>query len=344
MTAHLPLAVTYLLDDAGIWGGTKVVLEQANALAGRGHTVTVVCKGPRPDWMGVHCRFLRVPGFNACTIPPSDVVVAPYSTTVAAAIEAARGQVLHYCQGFEWTFPHNTADHPAILDVYAQPVPAMVVSPHLGEELAARFGRPSQVVSPPYSRVFSPRWRLGPRRRPRIVVMGPYEIVWKGAHTALLAVRRLRETGMQCILTRISQFPASDAERAVLEADHYHVGITPARVAALLRRADLVLQPSWEQEGFGLPVLEAAASGVPVVASDIPTFRAWTEGAVELAPRDDADAYALKARRLLGDARAWRERRRAGLTLASHHTQEVMAGHAEAALRWAASGEWRRAG
>jgi glycosyltransferase involved in cell wall biosynthesis len=43
-------------------------------------------------------------------------------------------------------------------------------------------------------------------------------------------------------------------------------------VAALYRRAALVLLTS-EAEGFGLPILEALASGAIVVASDIPTFR-----------------------------------------------------------------------
>ena len=43
-------------------------------------------------------------------------------------------------------------------------------------------------------------------------------------------------------------------------------------VAEFYRRAKLVLMPS-ENEGFGLPVVEAMACGAPLVASDIPVLR-----------------------------------------------------------------------
>lgn len=45
-----------------------------------------------------------------------------------------------------------------------------------------------------------------------------------------------------------------------------------AKIASLTRRAILSVFPSM-LEGFGLPILEALASGVPVVAADIPTSR-----------------------------------------------------------------------
>ena len=48
--------------------------------------------------------------------------------------------------------------------------------------------------------------------------------------------------------------------------------LEPDLLAALYRKSSIVLMTS-EREGFGLPVLEALASGTPVVASDIPVFR-----------------------------------------------------------------------
>ncbi|HTY49545.1 MAG TPA: glycosyltransferase family 1 protein [Steroidobacteraceae bacterium] len=49
-------------------------------------------------------------------------------------------------------------------------------------------------------------------------------------------------------------------------------GVSDAEVGAILCQARALLLPSFA-EGFGLPLAEALASGVPVICSDIPPFR-----------------------------------------------------------------------
>jgi len=58
----------------------------------------------------------------------------------------------------------------------------------------------------------------------------------------------------------------------------------------ILANANGLLMPS-SAEGYGLPVVEALAIGVPVVASDIPVFREITKGKAQLIALADQDAW-----------------------------------------------------
>ena len=333
--------MTYLLEDAPLFGGVKVVLEQANLLARRGHEVAVVSRGPQPDWLELEAGFATVPDLAPERLPAADVTVATYWTTIEAA-RRAPGEAAHYCQGFEASYTHNRADHPAILAAYAAPLPALVVAPHLAALLAERFGRPALVVAQPLDPAFRPALRLRPRARPRVLVVGPFEIDWKGVATALAAVELLRRGGLGCELVRLSQWPLGAAERRLLAPDEFHCHLRPAEVPALVRSCDLLLAPSWEQEGFGLPALEAMACGVPVVASDVPCYREFAAEAALLVPPYDPEAFAAAARQVLTSPRRWRRLRRAGRGVARRFAPERSADDAERALAWVASGAWRR--
>jgi glycosyltransferase involved in cell wall biosynthesis len=62
-----------------------------------------------------------------------------------------------------------------------------------------------------------------------------------------------------------------------------------AAVARAYHEASVAVCPS-RFEGFGLTPVEAVASGVPVVASDIPPHREFVAGAARLVPLDDRPA------------------------------------------------------
>jgi glycosyltransferase involved in cell wall biosynthesis len=329
-----------------LFGGVKVILNQANLLSRRGHRMTILSRGPSPGWMRLEADFRQVSDFNRQTMPPADVTVATYWTTIAPALEFAHGETAHYCQGFEATYTHNTDDHPAIVEAYRHPIPALVVSTHLGRLLDEDFDRPSRHVIQPLEAFWRADWKSRIKRRssstPRILVVGPWEGDWKGVSTGLDAVSRMRQSGRDLRLIRLSQYPLTDAERSLLEPDEYHCHLEPEKAAELVRTCDLLLAPSWEQEGFGLPVLEAFASGVPVVASDISCFREFAAPAATLMPARESAAFAAAALEILDNPGVWRRHRNAGLAVARTFSPRLAVESAEEALRWVASGQWRR--
>lgn len=73
---------------------------------------------------------------------------------------------------------------------------------------------------------------------------------------------------------------------------------TDAELAVVLRRASVLAVPSLA-EGFGLPVLEAMAAGVPVVHSDAPALVEVAGGAGVSVPRGDPAALATSLRSVL---------------------------------------------
>jgi glycosyltransferase involved in cell wall biosynthesis len=110
-------------------------------------------------------------------------------------------------------------------------------------------------------------------------------------------------------------------------ADRIHVaGYVPAdSVPALLRSASAFCYPSFE-EGFGLPVLEAMASGTPAVISDAAALREVAQDAAVAIPANDPAGFAGALARMLDDEDFRRSRVELGIARA-------------AAFRWPAAAE-----
>ncbi|HEX8272079.1 MAG TPA: glycosyltransferase family 1 protein [Longimicrobiaceae bacterium] len=101
-----------------------------------------------------------------------------------------------------------------------------------------------------------------------------------------------------------------------------------AVLAAVYRRAALTVLPS-EEEGFGLPVIEAMTCGTPVVASDLPVLREVGGAAATFVPTGDVAAWGDTVVGLLAEPAAdperWEARRAASAAQASGFTWQEYA-------------------
>jgi glycosyltransferase involved in cell wall biosynthesis len=182
-----------------------------------------------------------------------------------------------------------------------------------------------------------PSAEAGPRplAAPYFVVIGTIE-ARKNLALLLEAWRVLirREGGAAPRLVVIGQrgWGAGDVVR-LLESDELrgHVieraNCPDVELVAYLRHAQALLFPSFS-EGYGLPLAEALAFGVPAIASDLAVFREVAGDVPEYAgPRDAARWTELAAEyaRPGSDLRAGQLRRLAGFRATSwtHHFQSV---------------------
>lgn len=119
----------------------------------------------------------------------------------------------------------------------------------------------------------------------------------------LARVRRVRP-GARLLRVGAPWTPAQADLAARLGLGEDAVTILPRlpadELAAAYRQADLLLQPS-DAEGFGLPVAEALAGGLPVLASDIPALREVAGPAAAYAPPGDPETWAARVLELLGE-------------------------------------------
>ncbi len=139
-----------------------------------------------------------------------------------------------------------------------------------------------------------------PRKGHR-AVLDAFERRWAAGGREKLVILGKVGWDVDDLMRRIDRHP---------ERDHrlFHLfGADDATLADVLRRADAAIIAS-HVEGFGLPLVEALAAGLPVIAADIPVFREIAEGAVRFFAVGDPDALAEALVEVGTSPAPWRER------------------------------------
>lgn len=129
-----------------------------------------------------------------------------------------------------------------------------------------------------------------------------------------------------------SRFPTWEALATGTTGVHALGRVAQPELEWLYQHAAVVLHPS-RYEGFGLPVLEAASRGVPVVCADVPALRELGEGGARFVSPVDPEAWATAVRELAADTAERERMRAAGLRLAAAHEYAACAAQVLAILR-----------
>lgn len=130
-----------------------------------------------------------------------------------------------------------------------------------------------------------------------IVYMGSF-MAYKNAETLIKGMQWLPEKTLH-LLSRITPKRKAQLEKLIPKGAHviFHNGVSDDEYERLLADNALLATASLD-EGYGIPVAEAMAMGVPAVVSDIPVFHeVGADGVLYFEPKDP-EAFAEAARQL----------------------------------------------
>jgi phosphatidylinositol alpha-mannosyltransferase len=181
----------------------------------------------------------------------------------------------------------------------------------------------------------------------RLVFLGRLEHR-KGADVVVRAFLRLAAAHDDVTLRVIGEGPLAPVLRRLVDTAPAHVAArvelcgraAPDALPELLIDVDIAVLPARGGESFGIVLLEAMAAGLPIVATDIPGYRAVArqgQEAILVAP-DDPAALAEGIGRILADAEFAGRLRAAGTLRAAEHDWGAVAGRVRGLYEAARSG------
>jgi glycosyltransferase involved in cell wall biosynthesis len=289
------MRVTFVLAEANLSGGVRVVATYAEKLKQRGHEVTVVSVRPQPrtlkerfrDWrqgygwpprdrsgpshldgLEIEHRIVDRRLVEERHVPDADVVVATWWETAEWVwrLSAAKGAKAYFLQHDESTFfsAGRSGESESVVATWRLPMRKMAVARWIADRVMACGCGPVAVVP---NSVDLDRFTAPPRGRQARPTMGTvYSTVpFKGTDLVLrawnLAKERVPELGLVAFSldqpARVLPLPTG------ARFDHMP---PQERIPGLYASCDAWLFGS-RSEGFGLPILEAMACRTPVIGT-----------------------------------------------------------------------------
>ncbi|HTV12903.1 MAG TPA: glycosyltransferase family 1 protein [Acidimicrobiales bacterium] len=233
------------------------------------------------------------------------------SSVVATVSEATRKDLRHF---------------------YGVELPSEAVLPHgVGKEFfrARRLPRPAELELPERYALHVGVRR--PHKNQQLLVRALQH--WSGAHP---------ELGLVMVGAQDPRYPDTVGrlveDRGLQSQVRRFEHVSEQQLLALYGNASVFAYPS-VAEGFGLPLLEAMAAGIPVVASDAEAVQEASEGAVMTLSPEGPDKWADAITQVVYDAEVSDPLRRFGVAVAEKHS---WAGSADRTLRLLSAAASRR--
>jgi glycosyltransferase involved in cell wall biosynthesis len=301
----------YVLEDSfgkpAFSGGVKIVSQHVKLLNEIGYETLLITKNLPADLNLAELNLYEFPVVvkRDEDIPDCDIYVGAMYSDVKMLFQRGKGKIVHLCEGYEpidylsrikgevvtekylrkgvlsvfgryinlLKFKKRVKE---IESIYALPTVKAAISRHLAELIESRFHQKCFLIQSGIdSSIFYPNeegiWGRGGRIR--ILSVGPINVGFKGIPDTLQAIKILKDKGIQMEFIRVSPHPPSEREEVGKVVNQYYINLKEQEMAEIYRNTDIFISSSLEGEGLGLPALEAMASGVPSILTEISSYK-----------------------------------------------------------------------
>ncbi len=305
----------YVLDDgygkSAVSGGVKVVSQHVKLLHEMGYEVFLATRNMQRGSNLTELNLYEKPILvkTEDNIPECDIYVGSLYSDVKNLFQRGKGRVVHLCQGYEpidfssrieegviterylrkgvfsiWRYMDVLKFKKKIKEIesiYGLPTVKAAVSNHLTELIQDRYRQKCFLIQNGIDpNIFYPDERRiwGGHGKIRILSVGPMSVGFKGIPDTLQSIKLLKERGVSVDFIRVSPHPPSEREEVGRVVDQYYMNLREQEMADLYRRMDIFISSSLEGEGFGLPAMEALASGIPSILTEISSYKNFGPG------------------------------------------------------------------
>ncbi len=214
------------------------------------------------------------------SMPECDVNVATFGYTVGPVYRSEKGIPFHYVQGYDPAIIDSKYERDIVFEAYHLPIRKLVVSSWLQKKILEVTGQKAFYVgSGVDTKIFKPAKNV--KKEPYTVGATLRTARWKRCQDVIKTLNRvfkdipdikLLATGTKMDLEELEKMAG---EKIKFKVELVNVNSDKELVEFYSRPSVFLYTP--QEEGFGLPPLEAMACGTPVVTTDCKGVREYSK-------------------------------------------------------------------